>query len=341
MRAIVKENMDSLYSYKEVEIPEPGDDEVLIRVRTAGICGTDVSIIKGKRNIQMPLIPGHEFAGDVVSAGKDVRKFKPGDRVTASIVICCGECFFCKKGMESLCDNIVETGIHRNGAFAEYVAVPERAVFKIPDSMTYEEGASIDPIASAYHGIIKAEPSETSRVVVFGPGPIGLYAIQILKSIGIKEVYAVGRNSCIKRLSVAESLGAAASINIDEGNLVDKVNSVTAGEMADIVIDTSSTEDGFQDRINVLRKGGIMIALGIPHLYASISIADIVRREILIKGSLCYTRRDFQECIDLVCDRKIHVGSMISHRVSMKNFGEGLKLIEKGEAIKVMVNIGE
>lgn len=339
MWAIVKEDIKDLYKLKEVKIPEIRDDEVLIRVKKAGICGTDIPIIKGERKISLPLIPGHEFSGDIVSIGKDVVNLKLGDRVTATIVISCGSCYYCRNNMESLCDNIIETGIHKDGAFAEYVALPEKVVFKLPDELDYEEGASIDPIASSYHGIKKAGPSPDSKVVIFGPGPIGLYAFQILKSMGVKEIYLVGKSSCEKRLKIAKEFGACSIINLDEENLFESIHSITKGKMADLVIDASNSVIGFQDRINVLRKNGKMITIGIPHLYASVDISDIVRREISIIGSMCYTKGDFQDCINLVLDKKVVVKPIISHKVNINNFGEGLRLIESGEALKVMVEI--
>lgn len=339
MWAIVKEDINDLYKLKQVKIPEIKDDEVLIRVRKAGICGTDIPIIKGERKISLPMIPGHEFAGDIVGIGKDVVNLRHGERVTATIVISCGRCFYCRNNMESLCDNIVETGIHKDGAFAEYVALPERVVFKLPSEINYEEGASIDPIASSYHGIKKANPNPEFKVIIFGPGPIGLYALQILRSMGIKDIYVVGKNSCEKRLKKAKELGASSIINLDQEKLFEFVHNITDGKMADIVIDASNSVNGFQDRINVLRKNGKMITIGIPHIDASINVSDIVKREISIIGSMCYTREDFQECINLVRDKQIAVQPMISHRVKINDFGEGLRLIESGEALKVMVDI--
>lgn len=337
MLAIVKEKKGPGFIFKEVKDPKPKDDEVLIEVRAVGICGTDVPILKGIREVPIPLIPGHEFAGDIVEIGSKVRNFSIGDRVTPAIVINCGHCYYCRKGLETLCDNIIETGIHVDGAFAEYVTVPEKVLHKLPENMTYEQGASIDPIASAYHPVKKASIGSEDTVVVFGPGPIGLYALQIAKAEGAKKVISVGIEGDEERLELAKKLGADHTINLGQEDLLESISKLTNGRMVDIVIEATGHPSVFDMALSAVRKYGTVIMIGIFHAPATANIAQIVRREIQVKGSICYTWIDYKECIDLVEGGKVKVEPMISHKFDLKDMDKALKIIDQRKAIKIIM----
>lgn len=339
MLAIVKEKKGPGYVVKEVEVPRPKADEVLIKVKAVGICGTDVPILKGIREVPIPLIPGHEFAGDIVEVGSEVKNYKVGDRVTPAIVISCGKCYFCNKGLETLCDNIIETGIHVDGAFAEYVTVPEKVLHSLPENMTYEQGASIDPIASAYHPIKKACIGSEDTVVVFGPGPIGIYAVQLAKAEGAKRVINVGVKGDEERLELSKKLGADnIIINNGESELTDKISELTDGRMADVVVEATGHPSVFQSCIDTLRKHGRMILVGIHHAPVTADISQIVRRELQIKGSICYTWSDYKECIDLVESGKVKVEPMISHTFDLKDIDDAMKIIDERKAIKIILH---
>lgn len=337
MLAIVKDKKGPGYAFKEVEIPRPKDDEVLIKVKAVGICGTDVPILKGIREVPIPLIPGHEFAGDIVEVGSKVKDFKVGDRVTPAIVISCGHCYYCRNGMETLCDNIIETGIHVDGAFAEYVTVPEKVLHKLPENMTYEQGASIDPIASAYHPVKKASIGSENTVVVFGPGPIGLYATQIAKAEGAKKIITVGVKGDEERLKLAKQLGADETI-ISDDDLLENISKLTDGRMADIVVEATGHPSVFEMALSSVRKHGTVIMIGIFHAPATANIAQIVRREIQIKGSICYSWTDYKECIDLVEAGKVKVEPMISHTFDLKDMDKAMEVIDQRKAIKIIMH---
>lgn len=337
MLAVVKHKKGPGYVIKEVELPRPKEDEVLIKIKAVGICGTDVPILKGIREVPIPLIPGHEFAGDIVEVGSKVKDFKVGDRVTPAIVIGCGHCYFCRKGLETLCDNIVETGIHVDGAFAEYVTVPEKVVHKLPENMTYEQGASIDPIASAYHPVKMASIGSEDIVVVFGPGPIGLYTIQIAKAEGAKKIISVGVKGDEERLKLAKELGADETI-ISSENLLEDIGKLTDGRMADIVFEATGHPSVFEMALSSARKHGTVVMIGIFHEPATANIAQIVRREIRIKGSLCYTWQDYKECIDLVESGRVRVEPMISHTFDLKDMDKALEVIDQRKAIKIILH---
>ncbi|MGL5439809.1 MAG: zinc-dependent alcohol dehydrogenase [Filifactoraceae bacterium] len=339
MLAIVKENSKDNYVIKDIEKPTLRDDDVLIKVHSVGICGTDIPILSGVREVPYPLIPGHEFSGDIVELGKGAKKFKIGDRVTPSIVIGCGVCSYCREGNEVLCDNIEETGIHVNGAFAEYVRVPEKVVHLLPESMSYDVGASIDPIASAYRPIKKAKINCKDTVLVFGSGPIGLYTVQLAKCEGASNIIVVGVKGDERRLELAKELGADYSINMDEDSLIEKVKEYNNGKLVDVAIDATGSEKVFPLCIDLVKGAGKIILVGINHAPATANIEKVVRKEINIMGSICYTYNDYKECIELVENKRVKVLPLISHRFKLFEMGEAIEKINMKQTIKVMLEI--
>lgn len=337
MLAIVKETTGPEYAIKQVDMPKPKEGEVLIKVKAVGICGTDGPILKGVRPVPLPLIPGHEFAGDVVEVGNGVKDFKVGDRVTPAIVIGCGHCYYCRKGLETLCDDILETGIHVDGAFAEYVTVPAKVVHKLPDEMTYEEAASIDPIASAYRPVKKANIGSEDIVLIYGPGPIGLYTVQLAKAEGAKKIIVVGTKNNAERLKLAEELGADHTIMLGTVDLVEKIKELTNGRLADIVIECTGKVDVFDMSIDTVRKHGQIILVGIFHEPASSNIDQIVRKEIIVKGSICYTYDEYKECMDLVNSGRVKVDPIISHTFDLKDIEKAIEVIDQKQAIKIIL----
>ena len=206
MLAVVKEHEGPGFAVKEVPYPVLRDTDVIIKVRSVGICGTDGPILAGTRPVPYPLIPGHEFAGDIVEVGSAVQHLKVGDRVTPCIVIGCGDCDMCIEGKEVLCDNLVETGIHVDGAFAEYVRVPAKVCRKMRDTTTYDQGASVDPVASAYRTVKASRITSKDVCCVYGAGPIGLYAVQLIRLRGVKTVICLDTDAGAQRLELAKTL---------------------------------------------------------------------------------------------------------------------------------------
>lgn len=339
MLAVVKEKIGPGYVLKEVEVPVIQEDEVLIKVDSVGVCGSDIPIFKGVRQVPIPLIPGHEFSGVIVETGSKVLKFKKGDRVTPGLVRNCGKCLSCREGLESLCDNLLETGIHLDGAFTEYVAVPESTLHIMPDNMSFVEGASVDPVASAYRPVRKAGVSPEDVVVIFGPGPIGLYALQIAKAYGAKKAIMVGTRE--SRLKLARELGADETVNIGEKkeDPVKKIWEFTQGVMADVIIEATGVASSVEMCIQSLKKNGRLSLAGIFHEPVTISQLDqVVRKELNVQGSICYTWKDFQSCIDLISAGKVKVDRIVTHELPLKDIAKALELIDKRQAMKVILH---
>jgi 2-desacetyl-2-hydroxyethyl bacteriochlorophyllide A dehydrogenase len=338
MLALVINNESIKPSLKNVQIPIIKDDEILIKVKKAGICGTDIPIFDGIREVKNNHIPGHEFSGVVVKIGKDVKKVKLKDRVTAGLVINCGKCKFCRKGLDSLCEDLEEIGISKNGAFAEYVKVPERIIHKLPVNLTFEEGASLDPLASAYRIIKKADIKKTDTVGIFGSGPIGLYSVQLVKILGAKKVISIGTENDKFKLKLAKELGAD-DVLINDKNITSKIKKINNNEYLDVAVEATGNPDVLQTCINSVEKNGRISLGGIFHRKTELYIEKIVSRELEIKGSFCYNNEDFRSVINLVEDKKINTDKLISHRLKLEEINKGIELIKQKKAIKIMINI--
>ncbi|MDR1884680.1 MAG: alcohol dehydrogenase catalytic domain-containing protein [Synergistaceae bacterium] len=337
MLAVVKEHEGPGFAVKDVPMPEVREDDVLIRARSVGICGTDIPILAGTRVIPWPMIPGHEFAGDVAGVGSRVRGFKEGDRVTSCLVIGCGSCRYCVEGSECLCDNLVETGIHVDGAFAEYVRAPAKTVLKLKDGTSYDQGASIDPVASAYRTIRASGITTKDTVAIFGPGPIGLYAVQLAKLRGARCVISIGTGDDADRLSRALELGADYAIDSSACDVAGRVSEITGGAMADFVQDCTGAPSVVESALAIVKKRGTFAVTGLFHHPVEVNLGRVTRSEISVYGTICYTRNEFSECLDLVEDGRVRVGPVITHHFALRDMESAWEVIQRREAVKVIL----
>lgn len=338
MLAVVKEHAGAGFAVKDVPYPVLREDDVIVRVRSVGICGTDGPILAGTREVPRPLIPGHEFAGDVVEAGARVKNLKPGDRVTPCIVIGCGDCDMCIEGKEVLCDNLVETGIHVDGAFAEYVRVPAKVCRKMKDSTTYDQGASVDPIASAYRTVKASSITSKDVCVVYGPGPIGLYAVQLIRLRGAKKIICIGTDVDQERLKLAGELGADVTINASVEDPVERVREITGGRMADYVQDCVGLPGIPAAAMSMLKKGGTYAVTGLYHSLPKVDLGKVVRSEIKIYGTICYTRQEFEECLDFVEAGRVKVEPLITHHYPLKEMEEAFAVMQSKQCMKIIMH---
>ncbi len=338
MKALIKEHEGPGFVIADKPVPECREDDLLIRVRSVGICGSDLPILAGTRLVPYPFTPGHEFAGDVVEVGKRVKGFKPGDRVTSCLVIGCGNCKYCVEGKENLCDDLIETGIHVDGAFAEYVRVPAKTCVVLRDSSSYDLGAAVDPVASAYRTIKAMNPAPKDTVVVMGPGPIGLYATQLLKLYGVKTIIVVGADCDADRLQLAKELGAAYTINGSKEDIVERVREITGGKMADYVHDCAGAPPLAPISMKCLKKGGTYWITGLFHSDVPMDLGKVVRSEIRVAGTICYTREEFKECLDLLEDGRINLEPMITHHFPLDKMQEAYEIAQARKSIKIMIN---
>ncbi len=326
---------------EEVPIPEIDDDEVLVRVKAVGICGSDVNYYKtggtGAFRVKEPMILGHECAGEVVKVGSAVKRLKVGDRVAVEPGVPCLKCRHCLSGRYNLCPDVVfmATPPH-DGAFAEYVKTVEEFAFLLPDNVSYEEGGMIEPLAVGLYACKRGQVEPGDRVVVIGCGPVGLLTIQAARVAGATQV--VGVDLQPNRLEFAKKLGATAVVSPTEGSQ-EQITRALNGEKADVVIDAAGVLSSLKLGIDVVRRGGRFVLIGVPGGEdVPIPLIYLLENEIDILPVFRYVNM-YPRAIRLVASGAIDVKSMITHRFPLDEAKEAMDFAHdnKFEAIKIIV----
>ena len=314
MKALVLKEYSKLV-YEEVPEPEIGADEVLIQVKACGICGSDVHGMDGSTGRRVPpLIMGHEAAGIVARVGGEVNDLSEGRRVTFDSTIYCGACEYCRNGQINLCHNRRVVGVScdeysRNGAFAEYVAVPRRIVYPIPDSLSFEQAATVEPLSVAVHAVNRAGVSRNDTAVVIGTGMIGLLAIQVLKARGCGPIFAVDIDS--GRLELAHRLGAKECISPELMDVPAAVMEHTGNRGADIVLEAVGLAPTVKTAVACLRKGGSLVLVGNLSPEVDLPLQKVVAGELSLYGS-CASSGDYPACLEMLASGAVRVDELIS-----------------------------
>jgi len=344
MKAIVKVDKRLECVVQEMEIPKPKPDEALMKVNAAGLCGTDVAIrnnsFMGRHGeVKLPLIPGHEFCGEVVEVGSRVRKVNIGDRVTSSGIKGCGKCYACKTGMYNRCHAWDHVGIDTAGCFAEYVAASEDILFKVPDSIPSEEAAVLEPITTAVRAFRTNDIKPGSFIVVLGPGPFGLFILQAALASGPSHVLMVGLSTDEQRLELAKKLGASEIIKGDIVDPVQRTDELTKGRGADLVIEATGRVNAVTQAIEMIGPGGLCLIGGSGFLGQSVSFKpwNVVRDEKRLKGLQGFTWADYLLALDLYSLGKIKIKPVISHTFKLSDINQACDLAEQKKAIKIVL----
>lgn len=309
-----------LTEYKKlemVEMPEPevGDDDVLVRVRACGICGSDVHGFdgsSGRRN--PPLVMGHEASGEVAKMGKNVTDFKEGDRVTFDSTVYCGKCFFCQKGDVNLCENRQVIGVapkeyRRHGAFAEYVTVPRRIMYKLPDSFPFEQAALIEAVSIGVHAVSITPVKLGDTAVIMGAGMIGLVTLQAAKAAGCTRIIAIDVDDL--KLERAKAMGATDILNSKNVDAPKAVYEMTGGFGADVAFECVGYSEPVATAIYSVRKGGTVTLVGNLQQKIELPLQYVVTRQIRLQGS-CASNGEYPQCIDLMARGVIKVAPLIT-----------------------------
>jgi len=314
-----------LSEYKKLNVvdmptPEIGDEDVLVRVRACGICGSDIHGYDGSTGRRIPpLVMGHEAAGVIERAGSAVRGFTVGDRVTFDSTVSCGRCDFCRQGQINLCDNRTVLGVscgdyRRHGAFAEYVSVPARILYKLPDSLPFERAALIEAVSIAVHAVSRHVPKPDDAVLVVGSGMIGVLVIQVLREKGCRNIIAVDVDD--EKLALAKRVGAARTLNGQDIDVPAAVRDLTGGQGADASFEVVGHATTVMNAIRSLRKGGTVVLIGNLSPKVEIPLQEVVSREISVLGS-CASSGEIPECIDLLARGAVDVDPLISLKASL------------------------
>ena len=328
---------------EEMEIPIPKDNEALIKLKAVGVCGSDVHFFEvgriGDFVVKEPLILGHECAGEVVEIGENVKTVKVGDRVALEAGVPCRKCEFCRSGHYNLCSSVVFLAAPPfHGAYREYITHPEDFLFKLPDNMTFEEGAMIEPLSVGTYAAERGGVNVRNTVAIIGSGTIGLMTLQAVKARGAIDVIVTDLEPF--RLELAKKLGATYTINAKEENAVQKVLEYTNGG-ADVVMEAVGAPITIQQTVKMARPGAVIVLIGMPTVDdIPIRVVEAICKEVDIRGIFRYANA-YRPAIKLVSKGKIDVKSMITTRFPLEKVQEALEYPGKhpGTCIKVMVNI--
>lgn len=320
------------------QVPEPvcGADEVIVKVATSGICGTDLHIYNGEYMGEFPLIPGHEFSGSIVEVGRDIDYLNVGDRVAPDPNIFCNHCEFCRNDQGNHCRNWRGVGITRAGAFAEYVAVPARVCYPVPDSLTDAQAAFIEPLACVAYALRRIRVGPADKVLILGAGPMGLLLVQALRNSGASQVVVVEKQP--QRLSLATTMGAALAVEAGPHQAAQLRDVASLG--FDIVIDATGVPAVIEGAFAYLRPRGQYLQFGVAPMNSSARIDpyQIFKNDWTIMGSfaVCYS---FGPAIEWLANGVIDIAPLVSHTVPVDEFADVFALFGKGQTLKAHIRM--
>jgi len=323
-------------------VPKPQPNEALVRLRAIGVCGSDIHYYfagaLGKNRVQGPMLVGHECAGEVVEVGAEVEGLKPGDRVVVEPGLPCRVCHYCRTGRYNICKNMRFLGTPPvDGAFCEYLAWPADFLYPMPEGMTFEEGALIEPVAVGVYAVDQAGMRSADSAVVLGSAAIGLFTLQAAVAAGAGPVFAT--DLCDYRLDVARKLGAAAAFNPRREDVLARVKEATDGEGVDAVFEAAGAPETFLHTIDFARQGATVILIGIcQEDVVPMNMGECRRKEVTLKSVRRY-RHVFDKCIKLVAKGKIDVRSLITHRYALDDIVEAFETVKecRDEVIKAVI----
>ena len=335
MKALIYTGPERI-EYSDIPKPEIEDDEVLMKIKSVGICGTDLHIYRGKMKVTTPLIMGHEFSGIIESVGSSVKNLSIGDRVVGEHVVPCHVCHYCQIGKPNLCPNAKIMGLHRAGALAEYLAIPANLVYTIPDEMSFDEAALIEPLTIALYAIKNSGLLLDKNVAVIGQGPIGLLLDQAVKSAGGN---VIGIETQARRLAFAKDRKWI-DVPIDASN--ENVNAQIEKLFpvgVDVAIEAVGHESTAQMALDITSRAGRVLLLGVFEELSKLDLMSIVKKELHVHGSWTCAF-SFPEAIDLVTKGKIDLKSLITHRYNAVDGAQAFKdsLGYVDDRIKTIIN---
>jgi 2-desacetyl-2-hydroxyethyl bacteriochlorophyllide A dehydrogenase len=325
--------------FEEVETPKIKQNEVMINVAATGICGSDLAKYHGER-IVPPMIMGHELSGIVLNTGKEIKNFKTGDRVTVDPIIFCGKCEFCKNGFTNICLNKRHLGVlDTTGSMAEYIVVPEKLVYGIPDEISYEVAAMIEPLTVAINAVNKSPEIEDKNILIVGAGTIGLLILQVIKIGKPKNIFISDINPT--RLNFAKKAGADITIDVNSKDLIETINKNTDNKGIDISFEAVGLSSTVQQAMSVLKRKGTCVWIGNLEKMINIDMQQIVLNELNVHGSYGHVYGDFDKAIKILANKDIRINleNMITRRVALSDAAKIFKEMDKsiGDIIKIIL----
>ncbi|WBG90904.1 L-threonine 3-dehydrogenase [Pantoea piersonii] len=340
MKALAKLHaQEGIWMVTDAPIPEPGHNDLLIKIRKTAICGTDIHIYNwddwSRKTIPVPMIVGHEYVGEVVAIGQEVRGFNIGDRVSGEGHITCGHCRNCRAGRTHLCRNTIGVGVNRQGCFAEYLVIPAFNAFRIPDNISDELAAIFDPFGNAVHTALSFD-LVGEDVLISGAGPIGIMAAAVCKHVGARNVVITDINDY--RLELARKMGVTRAVNVAHEDLRVVMRELGMTEGFDVGLEMSGAPPAFRTLLEVMNHGGRIALLGIPPGEMAIDWNQVIFKGLFIKG--IYGREMFETWYKMAAliQSGLDLTPVITHRYSIDDFQQGFDEMRSGRSGKVVLS---
>ena len=340
MKALVKARSEPGLWLEDVEAPEPGPDDVLIKVSKAALCGTDMHIYNwdtwAQNTVPVPLVVGHEYIGQVVAVGDQVTSLKIGDRVSGEGHIMCGTCRNCRAGRGHLCRDTRGVGVNRAGAFAEYLCIPESNAYMVPDDIPDEIGALLDPLGNAVHTTLSFDLAGED-VLISGAGPIGLMATAVARHVGARHIVVTDIND--DKLALAKNFGASEGVRADRESMPEIMEKLGMKEGFDIGLEMSGSASALRDQIAHINHGGKIALLGLFPADPDVPMNQAIFKGVTFKG--IYGREMFETWHKMIAmlSSGLDVTDVISHRLPFEEFDDGFRALNAGEACKVILDL--
>ncbi|MFX0204734.1 MAG: zinc-binding dehydrogenase [Candidatus Hodarchaeota archaeon] len=328
----------------EVKKPSLGSREILIACKSAGLCGSDLHLYRGTWEIETPRIIGHEATGIIAEAGRNVDGWKCGDRVVIEPVITCGECYWCRESEINnyFCENYYENVIgffSLDGTFADYVKVPQSNIYRLPDSLSFDESALIEPLSCALRGIYNINIESGDSVGIIGLGTLGLLFAQLARVSGAAKIIGIEVTEC--KLNKARELGVDVTINPEKEDSIAVVKDHTEGRGLDVVIEAVGAISTYEQALQLARRGGRVCLFGIaPQGTMNIDAMEAYRKELLIKWVFGSPRGTFKRSIELLANGRVIASPLITHKFPLEEILEAMTIMDQGkeEFIKIMIH---
>jgi threonine 3-dehydrogenase len=339
MRALVKAKAERGIWLEDIEEPTIGHNDVLIKVRRTAICGTDIHIYQwddwASKTIPVPIAVGHEFSGEVVECGIEVKGFEPGDRVSAEGHVTCGVCRNCRAGRRHLCMNTVGVGVNRAGAFADYIAVPAFNVFKLSDAISDDMASILDPLGNATHTALSFD-LVGEDVLITGAGPIGIMAVAIAQYAGARHIVITDVNDY--RLGLAREMGASVALNVGSGSIDQTMKDLGMEEGFDVGMEMSGNPSAISDMLRTMHHGGNVALLGIPPAETAVDWNQVIFKGLTLKG--IYGREMFETWYKMssMLQSGLNIEPVITHRFPLADYQQAFDLMESGQSGKVILD---
>jgi len=323
----------------DTDPPVPARGEALVRVVRSGLCGTDLllydDVYRGRaRPVPFPLIVGHEAAGVVVDLGPDTPWPPPGTRVAIEAVTGCGHCYHCVRGRYNLCDDWHHIGLTKAGVLAEFIVLPVESLLPLPDGVTFDSAAVLEPLATAVHTLERVKPAPGWSAAIIGPGPLGFLHLQVLQAAGVGPIVVYGQQGDERRLDLAASLGAEVFLG-DRRGITAHARQFTDGIGFNLSIEAAGTSNAIQTALDLAAGRGTLVSLGIIRA-TEIDVLQVMRKDLSWIGVVASVRRHFADAIGLIESGKVRPEALITHRLPLESALAGFDALRQRHAVKVM-----